>query len=127
VAEISRVLRPGGLFLFDTINRTRRSKLVAIKLMQEWPATRLMPRDVHVWEKFIRPAELATMLVRHDLDPEAFAGLSPSLNPLTAIAALTALIRTRRGTMTFAELGRRLPLRPSRDLSISYLGYATKV
>ncbi len=36
IAETARVLRPGGLYLFDTINRTRRSKVLAIKAMQEW-------------------------------------------------------------------------------------------
>ncbi len=28
LAETSRVLRPGGIYMYDTINRTRRSKLV---------------------------------------------------------------------------------------------------
>ncbi len=56
--EIGRVLKPGGVLLFDTINRTLRSKLVAIKLAQDWPPTRFIPADVHVWEKFIRPQEL---------------------------------------------------------------------
>src|SRR6185295_9356549 len=36
VAESSRVLKPGGTYLFDTINRTLRSRLVVIKLLQEW-------------------------------------------------------------------------------------------
>lgn len=32
IRETARVLKPGGLYLFDTINRTRLSKLVMIKL-----------------------------------------------------------------------------------------------
>ena len=32
IGETARVLKPGGLYLFDTINRTRLSKLVVIKL-----------------------------------------------------------------------------------------------
>jgi 2-polyprenyl-6-hydroxyphenyl methylase/3-demethylubiquinone-9 3-methyltransferase len=43
IGETARVLKPGGLYLFDTINRTRLSKLVMIKLSQDWAATAWMP------------------------------------------------------------------------------------
>ena len=36
----ARVLKPGGVYIYDTINRTRRSKLVMIKLFQEWNVDR---------------------------------------------------------------------------------------
>src|SRR3984957_16477941 len=41
ITETARVLEPGGVYLFDTVNRTRTSKLVAIKAAQQWPLTRL--------------------------------------------------------------------------------------
>lgn len=123
LAEIARVLKPGGLFLFDTINRTLRSKLVAIKLMQDWRLTRLMPRDVHVWEKFIRPDELQGWMALQGLRPQDCVGLSPGGNPLPAVAGF---IRTKLGRMSFAELGERVRLRESRDLSISYMGHALR-
>jgi 2-polyprenyl-6-hydroxyphenyl methylase/3-demethylubiquinone-9 3-methyltransferase len=50
LAESARVMKPGGLYLFDTINRTAMSKLLAIKLMQEWPFTRILDTGLHVWE-----------------------------------------------------------------------------
>ncbi|HSX89291.1 MAG TPA: bifunctional 2-polyprenyl-6-hydroxyphenol methylase/3-demethylubiquinol 3-O-methyltransferase UbiG [Pseudomonas sp.] len=121
--EIGRVLKPGGVLLFDTINRTRRSKLVAIKLAQDWPPTRFIPADVHVWEKFIRPQELQERMQNQGLVGCEFAGLSPRLNPF---GLLLALWRTKLGRMPFAELGRRLRLRESRDLSISYMGFAVR-
>ena len=34
---------PGGVFLYDTINRTRRSRLLMIKVSQEWKAPRPSP------------------------------------------------------------------------------------
>jgi 2-polyprenyl-6-hydroxyphenyl methylase/3-demethylubiquinone-9 3-methyltransferase len=123
VREISRVLKPGGAFLFDTINRTLKSKLVAIKLAQDWRLTRLIPRDVHVWEKFIRPNELAHLLDKHDMQQSEFAGLSPAMNPLVA---LSALVQNKLGRMTFAELGTRIKLKQSSDLSISYMGFALR-
>jgi 2-polyprenyl-6-hydroxyphenyl methylase/3-demethylubiquinone-9 3-methyltransferase len=121
VAQIARVLKPGGVFVFDTINRTFMSKLVAIKLAQDWRLTRLIPRDVHVWDKFIRPHELAASMNRHGLREHEFAGLSPAINPLTA---LNALVRNKLGRMSFAELGSKLKLKRSDDLSISYMGFA---
>lgn len=123
VQEIARVLKPGGVFLFDTINRTLRSKLIAIKLAQDWPLTRLMPRDVHVWEKFIRPDELTALLERHGLSRSELTGLAPAGNPLRAISAL---LQTKLGRMRFDTLGTRLKLKPSRDLSISYMGFAQR-
>src|SRR6476661_337945 len=36
IAEISRVLKPNGVFFYDTLNRTFISKIVAIKIWQEW-------------------------------------------------------------------------------------------
>jgi 2-polyprenyl-6-hydroxyphenyl methylase/3-demethylubiquinone-9 3-methyltransferase len=49
IRETSRVLRPGGLFFYDTINRTRASKLLMIKMFQDWSLTAWMPRDLHAW------------------------------------------------------------------------------
>lgn len=109
--------------MFDTINRTLRSKLVAIKLAQDWRLTRLIPRDVHVWDKFIRPDELARMLDRHGMPRYELTGLSPSMNPFSALAAL---VRNKLGRMSFAELGSKLTLKQSSDLSISYMGYAVR-
>lgn len=123
LGEISRVLRPEGMFLFDTINRTMRSKLLAIKIMQDWRLTRLMPRHVHVWEKFIRPSELQAGMAAHGLRNQEFVGLSPGGNPLPMIASFC---KTKLGRMSFEELGKRVHLRESRDLSISYMGYALR-
>jgi 2-polyprenyl-6-hydroxyphenyl methylase / 3-demethylubiquinone-9 3-methyltransferase len=123
ISEIARVLKPGGVFFFDTINRTLTSKLVAIKLAQDWRLTRLIPPDVHVWDKFIRPDELARLLQRHGMPGCELAGLSPAMNPFTAVLAL---VRTKLGRMRFAELGARLKLKASNDLSISYMGFALR-
>ena len=123
IGEIARVLKPGGAFLFDTINRTLRSNLVAIKLAQDWRPTRLIPRDVHVWDKFIRPDELVALMDRHGMAHQDLTGLSPPINPLPVVGAL---LQHKLGRLPFAELGEKLRLRQSRDLSISYMGFALR-
>jgi len=123
VAEIARVLKPGGLFFFDTINRTWQSNLLAIKAAQDWALTRLVPRNVHVWERFVRPQELAASCERHGLAAGEFVGLSPAMNPLRALASLA---RLKLGRISFGEMGRTFVLAKSRDLSLSYMGYAVR-
>jgi 2-polyprenyl-6-hydroxyphenyl methylase / 3-demethylubiquinone-9 3-methyltransferase len=123
LGEIARVLKPGGLFLYDTINRTAISRLVMIKIMQEWPSTAVCPANVHVWEKFIRPIELIAMLKRHGLDQREMRGISTRRNP---IAIWLDLRRRAKARISFKELGRRLGFRESGFLSASYMGYAVR-
>ena len=123
LAESARVLRPGGLYLFDTINRTFRSWLLAIKLFQDWDATRFMEPNLHDWRMFITPGELKRALHRHGLRHRQFVGLVPGLSPIAAIGHMR---RRRRGELSFSEFARRLAMREGRDTSVSYAGYAVK-
>src|SRR5215831_9947274 len=68
ISEISRVLKPGGVFCFDTLNRTFLSKLVAIKIWQEWKRWAFMPPNLHVWEMFIKPDELKALLLQNQFE-----------------------------------------------------------
>ncbi len=123
LSEIARVLNPGGIFLYDTINRTFLSRLVVIKLAQEWSATSFMPPNLHDWRAFIKPRELQTLMLRAGLDNQALTGLKPGLNPL---AILLLLWRWKRGALTLSEMGARMRLQQSRDTSVLYVGYALK-
>lgn len=123
VGEIARVMKPRGVFFFDTINRTWRSHLLAIKLAQDWAPTRLLPRNLHVWAQFIRPHELATSFERHGLTAHEFAGLSPAMNPFKA---LSSLVRLKLGRIDFGRLGQDIKLAKSNDLSLSYMGFAAR-
>ena len=62
VSETARVMKPGAMYLFDTINRTLTSKVIAIKVMQEWSLTRIADVAIHDWRMFIKPTELAATL-----------------------------------------------------------------
>jgi 2-polyprenyl-6-hydroxyphenyl methylase/3-demethylubiquinone-9 3-methyltransferase len=73
--EIARVLRPGGLFLFDTINRTPLASLVIVHLGES--VLRLLPRGTHDPQKFIKPAELSARLAQRGFDVGPLVGLGP--------------------------------------------------
>jgi 2-polyprenyl-6-hydroxyphenyl methylase/3-demethylubiquinone-9 3-methyltransferase len=123
IAEAGRVLAPGGLFLFDTINRTPRSKSTFIFGLQEWSYTNLVPRDTHVWEMFITPEELSNVLEKHGMQVKGLSGGVIAKNPLATLAEVR---RHKRGEINVAELGRSLELKHGPDLSRNYLGYAQK-
>lgn len=123
IAEAGRVIKPGGLFFFDTINRTFASKVQFIFGLQQFPLTRLMPPDTHIWEMFIRPDELASALEQNGLVLEDLQG---GKIPKSPVGVLWDVQQQKRGQITFAELGRRLMLKLDKDLSLNYLGYARK-
>lgn len=75
LAEASRVLRPGGHFLFHTFNRNWLANLVIIKGV-EW-FVKNTPKDLHVLRLFHTPAELATMLDARGLELVELRGSRP--------------------------------------------------
>lgn len=102
LAETARVLRPGGLFLFDTINRTALARLATVTMAED--VLRLLPKGTHDPALFIRPRELRAGLARAGLEAGRFTGLGPrGLN--------------RRGDVTFG----RLPF-----TGVLYMGVARK-
>jgi 2-polyprenyl-6-hydroxyphenyl methylase/3-demethylubiquinone-9 3-methyltransferase len=123
IAEITRVLKDDGIFLFDTINRTVLSKLFIIKMAQHWQMTRFLPQRLHVWEMFIKPEELKNSLERHGLHQKDSKGTKPT-NPLPV---LHSAYNFNRGKLSIFELAERLRPSEGSDLSSFYMGYAVKV
>lgn len=73
--QVARVLRPGGLFLYDTINRNALSRLVTITLAED--ILRLLPRGTHDPAMFIRPHELRRAAHAAGLVHGPMTGLGP--------------------------------------------------
>jgi 2-polyprenyl-6-hydroxyphenyl methylase/3-demethylubiquinone-9 3-methyltransferase len=76
INEIARVLRPGGCFVFDIINRTRIARLATITVAEE--ILRILPRGVHDPDLFIKPEELRTIMGKAGLQPGDITGLGPT-------------------------------------------------
>jgi 2-polyprenyl-6-hydroxyphenyl methylase/3-demethylubiquinone-9 3-methyltransferase len=98
--EVTRVLKPSGLFLFDTVNRTRLAAFTYVTLGER--VLRIVPRATHEREKFIKPAELAAKLAVRGFEIGRMVGLGP-------------VGLDRRLDVTFG----RLP-----TLALSYMGHA---
>jgi ubiquinone biosynthesis O-methyltransferase len=100
LSEIRRVLRPNGLFLFDTINRTPLASFVVVTVGEQ--VIKLLPSGAHDPAMFIRPQELRRKLEAAGFKVGRFVGIGPrGLN--------------RRCDFTFGFLP---------TLAIQYLGHA---
>ena len=124
ISETARILKPGALYVFDTINRTRLSKLVLIKVCQEWAATAWMPPGLHDWDQFITPAELGGTLARHGLETGGMRGIAPSVSPPTLLRLIR---RLKTGKLSPADFGRKSAFTLTGNLRVSYIGHAVKV
>jgi len=123
ISEISRVLKRNGIFFYDTLNRTFISKLVAIKIWQEWKRWAFMPPHLHVWKMFIKPDEIKALLAENGLDWQEHTGSEPNIS----IPKMLGYLRKRaKGELTYEELGKVFQLVESKDMKILYAGYAIK-
>ena len=66
VGRCAEMVKPGGLMIVATINRTLKSFALAI-VGAEY-VLRWLPRGTHRWEKFVTPAELEIALKQSGLD-----------------------------------------------------------
>ncbi len=122
LAEAARVLVPGGVFAFDTVNRTWTSWLVGIKVLQDWPWTRAFDAPVHDWRMFLPPGELLAALARQGLRSGGLVGSGPR----TSVADLVlGLAQARRGRLSYGELSRRMDVGEVRSTRLCYAGWAS--
>jgi 2-polyprenyl-6-hydroxyphenyl methylase/3-demethylubiquinone-9 3-methyltransferase len=111
LAESSRVLKGGGILLYETANRTWLSRVGAIWIMEI--ILKRIPRHSHDWRMFIRPAELLGALEVCGLENRELRGLG------LKGGVLGFLLRAVTGRNPWAfEIGS--------DPRVSYLGHAVK-
>lgn len=77
LAEATRVVRKGGVVLFNTFNQTPLSWLLAVHGFRF--VTRDTPDHVHVWRLFVPPTTLAEWAAVEGLEIEDIQGVRPAL------------------------------------------------
>src|SRR6266480_5221238 len=102
IKEIARVLAPGGVFVFDTINRTLIARAILIWYGENFPSGGLKP-GLHNYQGFIKPIELEGLLTVSGLQVRELTGFMP-----------------RGFTNGHLKMG------PGWFKGVAYVGYATK-
>jgi 2-polyprenyl-6-hydroxyphenyl methylase/3-demethylubiquinone-9 3-methyltransferase len=110
VAELCRVLRPGGLVVLDTINDTGLSRLITVTLGERLG---IAPVGLHDPALFVRPSRLVTEFARHGV-PLRIRGVRPSL---TGLFQWLVLRRAARGR----------GIVPVPSTAVLYQGVGTKI
>ena len=85
VSSCTSLIKPGGLIIFATLNRTAKAFVLAI-IGAEY-VLRWLPRGTHRWDRFVKPSELAQSLIRQNLKMANISGVS--YNPLNDVWRLS--------------------------------------
>jgi 2-polyprenyl-6-hydroxyphenyl methylase/3-demethylubiquinone-9 3-methyltransferase len=81
IKDCAQMVRPGGLMICSTINRS--FKAFAFAIVGAEYILRWLPRGTHQFEKLVKPAELQRYLKDAGLNPDPSIGMN--LNPLTSV------------------------------------------
>jgi 2-polyprenyl-6-hydroxyphenyl methylase/3-demethylubiquinone-9 3-methyltransferase len=73
LSHLARMLRPDGLLILSTPNRTARSRLAMITIGE---GLNLVPKGTHDWSRFFKPEELEELLTAQGLRVIDRAGIS---------------------------------------------------
>lgn len=77
MADLAALVRPGGVLVLSTLNRTAKSfagAIIGAEYVLRW-----LPRGTHDWRKFLKPSELAALVRNAGLEVSSVAGLVPDL------------------------------------------------
>lgn len=124
LAEAARVLRPGGVLIYDTVNRTPVSRLIYLGVFQGFPATRIMPPGRYAGSRLRRPREVSELLAANGLAGEDVCAFQPR----SALALIKAVLARRRGRITEDQISGMVDftLTPGHHPLVTYLGVARK-
>lgn len=79
IESCCKLVRPGGLLIMSTLNRTFKSYAMAI-IGAEY-VLRILPKGTHEWQKFLKPSELCASLRSCQMELVEMTGMT--LNPLS--------------------------------------------
>jgi len=114
--EINRVVKPGGVVVFDTIARTLFSAIGIWGVAQE--VLNIIPRNSHDWRLFIQPKEIEALFgeLKYTMDSTKWYGIEPTPGVQQAIEA----VKEMSIVPLIATFSR------TNNLMSSYMGHAVK-
>lgn len=112
ILELSRVLKPKGLFIFHTFNRNLLAYFVIIKMV-EW-LIKKTPKNLHVLHLFIKPSELKQYCLDAKMKVVEIVGIKPVFSSIPLAKLFSGIVPE---TLKF-EL--------TKSLLLSYIGVAVK-
>lgn len=112
--EISRCLKPGGLFFFHTFNKNKISELLVIKSL-EW-FVKNTPEHLHIADLFIKPQDLKAWMELENMHLVEIRGVRPVFlqKPIWRL-------------LTTGTVDPKFRFRWTKSLAVSYTGFAQKM
>ncbi|MBC7464483.1 MAG: 3-demethylubiquinone-9 3-O-methyltransferase [Bdellovibrio sp.] len=112
IIEFSRVLKPGGVFIFHTFNRNFLAYIVIIKFV-EW-LVKNTPKHLHVLRLFIKPKELSHYCELSGMKVKAMTGIKPVFSTIPIRHLFSGIVP------------KSLRFELTKSLLLSYMGIAQK-
>lgn len=122
VAESSRVLRPGGIFMFSGPNRTAINRFGLVFVAQDLLG--VVPRGTHEWKRLLRPEEMERHMRRSGIDPARIDGVGLKWRSLSQAVVGVAGLAARR--LSYPDAARRIHLVAGTGTSLAYQGFGRK-
>ncbi|MDH6062316.1 bifunctional 2-polyprenyl-6-hydroxyphenol methylase/3-demethylubiquinol 3-O-methyltransferase UbiG [Umezakia ovalisporum] len=122
ISEVHRVLKTNGLFLFDTINRNLKSRLIMIWLLED--ILKQIPPGFHDWNKFIKPEGLTYTMESNGFINVVIKGfdLTGGMSFQTFINILFKGLNTKNKDKNSEPF----PIEINEDTSVWYIGKAVR-
>ncbi|NUN05161.1 MAG: 3-demethylubiquinone-9 3-O-methyltransferase [Bdellovibrio sp.] len=114
ITQATRVLRPGGLFIYSTVNKNPLSWLIVIKGIP-W-IVKNTPQNSHLYSLFISPRTLEEWMEDVGLDPIEKKGIRPVLMQKSLFDLLST-----------GEVPENLRFKFTKQCPIGYTGFAKKL
>ncbi len=112
IKEFSRVIKPGGIFIFHTFNRNFFAHFVIIKLV-EW-LVKNTPKNMHIIRLFIKPTELKAYCEKSNLFVDQMTGIKPVFSSIPISNIFSGIVPES------------LRFELTKSLLLSYMGSAIK-
>jgi len=123
ISEAYRVLKKDGLFLFDTINKSFKSKIIMIWLLED--TLKQIPPGLHDWNKFIKPQEMIETMKTAGFADVVIKGFD--LTGGSSFKTLKNVLLKGLNNQIQGEKAELFEIKINNDTSVCYIGKTVKL